>query len=182
MSPESACYTITPNTLYELRLGYNRPNYFLLQEGAFGPDYVQMLGIKNLLKDPKSNGVPNVGISGFDTIGDNTEPNGQLFNIYMMIHQLTLIRGPHTIKLGSEIRKTNYNDRGRRQTPGAHSFTGAITADPQNRAKTGARRGGDLLLSSSRSQPLGKAPRFRGTSTISRSAHLCRTIGRSAPG
>lgn len=138
-------YSISPNTLFELRLGYNRPNYFLVQEGAYGTDYATALGIQNLLKDPKANGVPNLSLTGFDTIGDGTEPNGQLFNIYILIGQFTLIRGPHTIKFGGEGRKTNYNDRGEIDARGAYGFTGALTQNPQSRTNTGVSVA-DLLL------------------------------------
>src|SRR5262249_13598492 len=126
-------------------LGYNRPNYFLVQENSESTNQATALGIKNLLQDPKAFGVPSLGISGFSGIGDGTEPNGQLFNIYTLINQFTLIRGAHTIKLGAEGRKTNYNDRGEIDARGAYSFTGALTANPQNRAATGVSVA-DLLL------------------------------------
>jgi hypothetical protein len=129
----------------ELRLGYSRPNYFLLQGGAFGKDFGEALGLKNLLRDPKAFGVPSLGISGFSGIGDGTEPNGQLFNLYTLIGQATLIRGPHTIKFGGEGRKTNYNDRGEIDARGAFSFTGAMTQNPQSRNTTGVSVA-DLLL------------------------------------
>src|SRR5215472_3918511 len=138
-------HTFSSDTLGELRIGYNRPNYFLVQEGADGTNYANTLGISNLLKDPKSYGVPNLSISGFSTIGDGTEPNGQLFNIYMLISQFTLIRGPHTIKIGGEGRKTNYNDRGEIDARGAFSFTGAMTQNPQSRNTSGVSVA-DLLL------------------------------------
>ncbi|HXB69512.1 MAG TPA: carboxypeptidase-like regulatory domain-containing protein [Candidatus Acidoferrales bacterium] len=138
-------HTFSSTTLGELRLGYNRPNYFLLQEGSGGTNYSTALGISNLLKDAKSYGVPSLGISGFGGIGDGTEPNGQLFNIYMLINQYTLIRGHHTIKFGGEARKTNYNDRGEIDARGAYSFTGALTQNPQSRATTGVSVA-DLLL------------------------------------
>jgi len=138
-------HTFSPNTLYELRLGYNRPNYFLLQNGANETNFAPILGVKNLLADPLAWGIPSLGITGFSGIGYGTEPNGQKTNIYMLINQVTLIRGTHTIKLGGEGRKTNYNDRGEVNARGAFSFTGALTADPRNRASTGVSVA-DLLL------------------------------------
>ena len=141
----SVPHTFSASTIGELRIGYNRPNYFLLQEGSGGTNYATALGLNNLLKDPKSYGVPSLGISGFSGIGDGTEPNGQLFNIYMLINQFTLIRGPHTIKFGGEGRKTNYNDRGEIDARGAFSFTGALTQNPQSRNNTGVSVA-DLLL------------------------------------
>jgi hypothetical protein len=141
----SVPHTFSASTIGELRVGYNRPNYFLVQEGSGGTNYATVLGINNLLKDAKSYGVPSLGISGFSGIGDGTEPNGQLLNIYMLIGQFTLIRGPHTIKFGGEGRKTNYNDRGEIDARGAFSFTGALTQNPQSRNNTGVSVA-DLLL------------------------------------
>src|SRR5215471_14077571 len=138
-------HTFNSNTMAELRLGYSRPNYFLLQQGAFGKDFGELLSLRNLLRDSKAFGVPNLGISGFSGIGDGTEPNGQLFNIYILIGQVTLIRGPNTIRIGGEARKTNYNDRGEIDARGAFTFTGAMTQNPQARNTTGVSVA-DLLL------------------------------------
>ncbi|MEX2262147.1 MAG: TonB-dependent receptor [Bryobacteraceae bacterium] len=138
-------HTFSPTTLYELRLGYNRPNYFLLQDGANETDYREVLGIRNLLADPVAWGVPSLGIVGFTGIGWGTEPNGQITNSYQLINQLTLIRGSHTLKFGGEGRKTNYNDRGEISARGSYSFTGVLTANPQARASTGVSVA-DLLL------------------------------------
>ena len=138
-------YTISPNALYEFRLGYNRPNYFLLQDGANETNYGPILGIQNLLADPVAWGVPSLGIVGFTGIGWGTEPNGQISNIYQLINQFTLVRGSHTLKFGGEGRRTNYNDRGEISARGSYSFTGALTANPQARATTGVSVA-DLLL------------------------------------
>jgi hypothetical protein len=63
----------------------------------------------------------------------------------MLTNQFTLVRGPHTIKLGGEVRKTNYNDRGEIDARGAFGFTGVLTANPQSVTNTGVSVA-DLLL------------------------------------
>ena len=138
-------YTISPTTLYELRLGYNRPNYVLLQDGSNGIDYREVLGIQNLLADPLAWGPPSLGIVGFSGVGWGTEPNGQITNIYQLINQFTLVRGSHSIKFGGEGRRTHYTDRGEISARGSYSFTGALTANPQARNTTGVSVA-DLLL------------------------------------
>ena len=140
-------HIFSANTLDELRLGYNRPTYLILQDGAYDNDFASKLGLQNLLRDPIVWGVPNVSISGFDAIGSpsSTSPTTQVSNIFQLIDHLTLIRGNHSIKLGGEARKTNYNDRSELDDRGAFSFTGAITADPQQRSTTGASLA-DMLL------------------------------------
>jgi hypothetical protein len=125
------------DTLYELRLGYNRPTYLILQDGAFQKDYASVLGIKNLLRDPIGWGVPQIGLSGFSGTGSDTNPTTQVSNVYQLINHLSVIRGAHSVKLGGEGRKTNYNDRSERYVRGSFSFQGAMTADPQRRSATG---------------------------------------------
>ena len=63
------------DTLYELRLGYNRPTYLILQDGAFQKDYAAILGIKNLLRDPVGWGVPQIGLYGFQRHRERHEPD-----------------------------------------------------------------------------------------------------------
>jgi hypothetical protein len=134
-----------PDTLYELRLGYNRPSYLILQDGAFEKDYATQLGLRNLLRDPIGWGVPNVSLSGFSGMGTDTNPTTQLSNVYQMVQLASFIRGPHSLKAGADLRKTNYNDRSERFVRGSFSFTGGLTANPQSPNNTGVSVA-DLLL------------------------------------
>ncbi|HYM13642.1 MAG TPA: TonB-dependent receptor, partial [Bryobacterales bacterium] len=141
----SATHIFSPNTLNELRLGYNRPKYFLLQDGAYGTNYAPIFGFKNLLNEPIAYGIPNIGLTNFSGFGLVADPNGQLTNFYEIVDHMTLIRGRHNLKFGADLRKTNFNDTGYRNARGSLTFTGALTADPQNRSKTGVSLA-DLLL------------------------------------
>src|SRR5262249_1258476 len=96
----SAIHTFSPNTLYELHLGYNRPTYFILQGGAYGRDFSEVLGIRNLLRDPIAFGIPNVSPSGFSSMGLSGDPNAQKSNVYQWLNHVTLIRGAHSLKAG----------------------------------------------------------------------------------
>ena len=135
----------TPSTLNELRLGYNRPVYLILQDGAYKQDYARILGIRNLLSDPIGWGVPQVGLTGYTGIGTATNPTTQVSNVYQIVDHVSAVRGGHSIKAGGEARKTNYNDRSESYVRGNFSFTGAMSADPQRRSGTGNAIA-DLLL------------------------------------
>ncbi|MEP7361870.1 MAG: TonB-dependent receptor [Acidobacteriota bacterium] len=136
---------LTPNFLYELRAGYNRPTYLILQDGAFKVDYARQLGIKNLLSDPVGWGVPNVSLTGFSGIGTDTNPTTQVSNTYHLVNHFTLNRNTHNLKFGADQRKVNYNDRSERFVRGSFSFTGGLTGDPARVGSTGVSVG-DLLL------------------------------------
>jgi Carboxypeptidase regulatory-like domain len=134
------------STLYELRMGYNRPKYFNLQVGANGPNIAAQLGLKNLLDVPVDHGVPTIGITNFSGLGAGTFiPSTQLSNSYQLFQDIALTRGKHSIKIGADIRELNYNDRTERQQNGNLSFTGGLTANPSAASGTGVALADALL-------------------------------------
>ena len=122
--------SFTPSVINELRLGYNRPTYLVLQDGAYGTDYATLLGLKNLLRDPIVWGIPNVSLTGFTGVGNALNPTTQVSNVYHLVDHVSVIRGSHTIKTGIDFRKTNYNDRSENSARGVFGFTGVMTAMP----------------------------------------------------
>lgn len=118
------------SVINELRLGYNRPTYLILQDGSYGTDYATLLGIENLLRDPIAWGVPNVTLTGFTSIGNSLNPTTQVSNVYHLVDHVSIIRGSHTLKAGIDFRKTNYNDRSENSARGSFGFTGVMTAIP----------------------------------------------------
>jgi len=67
-------HNFSARTLYELRLGYNRPRYGILQVGSGGVNYAPIFGIKNLLTDPIAWGIPYVSASNFSSMGLVADP------------------------------------------------------------------------------------------------------------
>jgi hypothetical protein len=137
--------TFTPSLFYELRMGYNRPNYLILQDGANGANISGNLGLRNLLSDPIAFGVPQITMTNFTTIGTDTNPTTQVSNVYHLVNHITWIRGAHTMKMGTDMRKVNYNDRSERFVRGGLTFTGGLTANPAQATTTGVSVA-DLLL------------------------------------
>jgi hypothetical protein len=139
-------HIFTPTTLNEIRLGYNRPRYYQLQDGAYGTNFSAQLGLKNLADVPAAYGNPVVSTTGYAGIAaSDIYPSNQLSNIYQIVEQLSLTRGRHSLKIGADLRKINYNDETERQVRGNLSFTGGLTANPASPAGTGMSLA-DLLL------------------------------------
>lgn len=139
-------HIFTPTTLNELRLGYNRPRYYQFQDGAYGTNFSSQLGFKNLADAPAAYGNPVVSISGYSGIAaSDIYPTNQLSNVYQIVEQLSLTRGAHSLKIGADMRKLNYNDETERQIRGNLSFTGGLTANTASPAGTGMSLA-DLLL------------------------------------
>jgi len=135
----------SPKLLNELRLGYNRPVYLILQQGAFQTDYARNLGLSNLLTDPVGWGVPQINPTGFSGIGSDSNPTTQVSNVYQLVNHFSFTGSSHSVKFGTDLRKTNYNDRSERNVRGTFGFTGAMTADPARASTTGVSIA-DLLL------------------------------------
>ena len=137
--------SFTTNLFYELRAGYNRPKYLILQDGAFGSNISAALGLRNLLDEPLAYGVPQITLTGFNTIGTDTNPTTQVSNVYHLVNHISWIKGAHSMKFGTDMRKLNYNDRSERFVRGGLTFTGGLTADPARASTTGVSIA-DLLL------------------------------------
>jgi hypothetical protein len=135
---------LSPTLLNEVRLGYNRPIYLILQEGSFDRNWAADLGLRNLLDDPIAWGVPAVNITGFSGIGSGLNPTTQVSNVYQVIDHVSLTKGAHAMKFGADLRKTNYNDRSEVSSRGEIGFSGGLTANP-GQASTGMSIA-DLLL------------------------------------
>jgi len=126
------------NALYELRAGYNRPEYFTLQNGAYGENITAKLGIQNLVDVPVGYGVPTVSVTGMSGIDAGTfNPTTQVTNIYQLFQNVALTRGTHSIKVGADLRRLDYKDQTERQNRGVFTFNGGLTADPPRASSTG---------------------------------------------
>lgn len=132
-------------SLLELRGGVNNPSYLTLQDGAFGNNLSADLGLGNLLSDPIGYGVPRVSMTGFATLGSDTNPTTQESRVWHVVGHWSTVRGRHSMKAGADLRQTDYNDRSERYVRGALTFSGVMTADPQRPTATGVPVA-DLLL------------------------------------
>jgi len=108
-------WIIKPNLINELRFGYTRANFtFLYPQAAQGDSIVQNAGIQGLPGPPKNGlgGVPVFYIG--DIMGGETNPYGHPRvnkNATTEIgDNLSWVRGPHTIKVGAELRRLSYLD------------------------------------------------------------------------
>jgi hypothetical protein len=97
--------TLTPTTILDLRLGYTRLGAAVFPPNFGSPSSTQLLGIPNLPQGPNINaGWPKFNISGLSAFGSTTsQPQYQIPNTYLVSGVLSLQRGAHNIKLGSDI-------------------------------------------------------------------------------
>ncbi len=138
--------TFSPNVVNEARFGYTRFFNSVGTALAFQTNVVAAIGIPGLNAGPPVQwGIPNVTLSNYSNIGDDTEgPYANDNNNLQLLDTLSIISGAHTLRMGGEWRRENYNQVGNQFARGQFTFQPLST---QNLAtKTGGDTFADFLL------------------------------------
>jgi hypothetical protein len=129
----------SPVTLNEFRVSYSRFDLDF-DTASKGMDIIDKLGIKGLDGRKKENieGFPIINVTGYGNFGDiGIRPLQQFFTTLNFADTLTLIRGPHTLKIGVDARfyqRAAFNGINAR---GTYSFSGVLTQNPARPGGTG---------------------------------------------
>jgi hypothetical protein len=139
----SQTHTFSPRVINEARVGFNRL-YATVTPRAQGKNLATEFGVRGVPDDRQSNGLTVVGITGFSSLGDSFDTRrGQ--NVYHVLDHLTVIIGRHSLKMGFDHRRTQFN-LGQGSSPrGSFAFNGVFTQNPAGRTGTG-NPFGDFLL------------------------------------
>lgn len=137
----SETHLFGPRTVNEFKFGFNRLRNALLQENAHSLNAVEEAGIVGLSRDPIDFGIPAISVQGVSPWGDAAFAFPSLLrdNVFQFIDNLSLIRGAHTLNLGIEYRRFNYNNFANNLGRGSYNFRSPLyTSNPVNPANTGA--------------------------------------------
>ncbi len=126
----SETHIFSPTIVNELRLGYTRMHNANLNQGL-GTNYTGQSGIGGFeLTSQNFPGFPNLGITGFQGIAGNAyQPLVNPTNMFELVDGVSLIRGAHTIKFGTDIRNYRLTSTNSANSRGAFSFTGTYTGN-----------------------------------------------------
>lgn len=129
-------HTFGPRTANSLIFGFNRALRQVLQQNHV-TDVNKLWGVNYLPVRPVDFGYPAVNVQGFAQVGDLTSlPIDRAENTYQLTDVLSLARGRHGIKIGTEFRKLEHNGIEDIYARGQIHFTGALSGSGM----------GDLLL------------------------------------
>lgn len=132
-------HVFSPNLVNEFRMGWVRYGFQRLQEDYL-KDYVKALGIGGLPDagvTPLNNGLPQLALTGYVTIGGATNlPQGRKNPDWNYIENLTIIQGRHTMKTGVDLSRKLFNSFFTSNGRGAFTFQNTFTGNAV----------GDLLL------------------------------------
>ena len=131
----SHTHTFSPRIVNEARFGFNRL-FATVTPRSNGKNLATDFGVRGVPSDPQSNGLTVVGITGFSSLGDSFDTRrGQ--NVFHMLDNVTIIAGKHSLKMGFEHRRTQFN-LGQGSSPrGSFSYSGVFSQNPLSRAGSG---------------------------------------------
>ncbi|HWQ53214.1 MAG TPA: TonB-dependent receptor [Bryobacteraceae bacterium] len=128
-------HIFSPNTLNEFRVGLAR-QWLLFNQPSFGKDWPAKLGFPSIFPQDC---FPGVSIEGALSIGaaSGTSAGWRPQHVVQVTDSVTMIRGAHTIKLGTDQRWNRGNWGNRLNPSGLFSFSSSMTGNPQAPAGTG---------------------------------------------
>ena len=141
---------LSPAVVTETRFGYTRFYNSVGTLLAFQRNVVDELAIPGLAGgDPVSWGIPSVGITNYQGIGDSTDgPFENKNSTLQFLNNTSITRGKHSFRFGGEIRRDQFNQVGNQFGRGSFGFTKTPTQDPRAlTASLGLPQQGDAFAS-----------------------------------
>lgn len=138
-------HSFNANTLNVARIAYNESNIYYSTTGTGSQNFVKAFGINNLNPAPSQWAPPAVSLNVHTSLGNPTSPQGALQRLYEFSDELSLTRGNHSISIGGELDKLDFNGNWTIWNNGQFSFNGQYTGNHQTHPAGGSDLA-DLLL------------------------------------
>ncbi len=121
-------HIFSPNTINELRLGYNRINSHRFQLN-YNTDVAAQLGFPGVPFGPNNGGLPTMTIDdGTAEIGSfGYLPSIEKQNAYVLAENLTKVLGRHSMRFGTELRAIEFTILQPAQSRGSMDFASDFT-------------------------------------------------------
>ena len=136
----SETHIFRPTLVNEFRFGYNRINSQRLQLNA-NTDISGQVGFPGVPFAPLNGGLPQLtfGDGSAPTLGSPTFlPSVEIQNTFVFSDNLTWVRGKHTIKYGTEIRREEFTIFQPASPRGNEDFGTTLTDNPANPGTAGS--------------------------------------------
>ncbi|MBM3761233.1 MAG: hypothetical protein FJW36_13415 [Acidobacteria bacterium] len=128
------------STINEFRFGYSRDNIFQRPEQLEGRILANDVGLRNTVQNEIDGGaLPGVAIATYTSFGGG-RPTGYISNRFQYSDTLSLTRGDHSLKIGVDMRRLQYNVFSSNAPNGDISFARLFTT-----STVGGTVGGDAL-------------------------------------
>ena len=130
----SETHVFKPTLVNEFRFGYNRVNSHRFQFN-FDKDISGEIGFPGVPFTSINGGLPQLNFDdgSAPTLGSPTFlPSVELQNTYVLSDNLTWVKGKHTVKYGTEIRREEFTIFQPAESRGTEGFSNGFTDNPAN--------------------------------------------------
>ena len=126
----SETHVFRPELINEFRLGYNRIHSRRFQLN-YNRDVSALLGFPGVPFGPENGGLPQLTFSDAPQLGSPTFlPSLEIQNTYSVSDNVTWVKGPHTLKFGTEIRREQFTIFQPAESRGTLDFGNGFTDNP----------------------------------------------------
>ncbi len=117
-----------PTIVNTARIGYNRIEYFLSQQGTAQANYAAEFGLINVAPLPSQAAPPTVSINNITSQGNPYTPQGANQNRFQYADEVALTLGKHTIYIGGELIRTQFYGNWTINNNAQYNFDGSFTS------------------------------------------------------
>jgi hypothetical protein len=122
--------TFTPTLVNEARFAYTRGPGYGVPFGQ-GVNYNAQFGMSGGPTDPKLIGFPEINIAGYAQLGSAfQQPTSYTSNTFDASDSVTWVKGPHLMKFGADVLRSQYFELVSSNTRGTYNLTGVWTNQP----------------------------------------------------
>ena len=139
----------SPQLVNVARLGFNRNDYFVSQEGVGSKNFAAFYGLQNLNAQPVEYAPPTIGINGITSFGTPYTPQGDIENRFEYADEVNYSIGKHTIAIGAQVIRTQFQGTWSVNDNGNFNYNGQFTSQYLNGKQSTTNQGsplGDFLL------------------------------------
>jgi len=140
-------FTISPTMVNEYRMGFNRAHY-IDNKPSYGQNYPPTdLAVPGVPNNATINGLTLFGPSGYHRLGEpGYTPTTSTSQEFQYGDTLSIVHGKHSLKVGTELRWSQFNLFQIGQPRGSFSFSGQFTADSPSSGDGTGNGLADMLL------------------------------------
>lgn len=131
-------HVFSPSLVNVARIGYNRSNIFETISGVGRENYAQAFGLTALQPAPNQWAPPIVYLNSHSSLGNATAPDGAIQNLFQYADEVSWVRGRHTLVMGVELDRVQFNAAWTVYNNGLFRFNGQYTNNHQNKASGGS--------------------------------------------
>ncbi len=126
----SETHVFRPELINEFRLGYNRIHSRRFQLN-YNQNVSQILGFPGVPFGPENGGLPQLTFSDAPQLGSPTFlPSLEIQNTYSVSDNVTWVKGSHTLKFGTELRREQFTIFQPAESRGTLDFGNGFTDNP----------------------------------------------------